>query len=86
MMNCLGRAHGADLRHPAHVVAAKVEQHQMFGPFLLVGQQVGLQRAVLFGRGAALAGAGDGADGHFAVAQADEDFGAGADRPESRRS
>ena len=79
MMNCLGRAHGADFCHPAHIVAAKIQQHQMFGQFLLVGQQVSLQRAVFFGRGAALAGAGDGADGDFAVAQADQNFGAGAD-------
>ena len=47
----------------------------MLGQFLLIGQQVRLVGAVLVGRGAARAGAGDGADGHLALADADQDLG-----------
>ena len=50
----------------------------MFGAFFRVGQKIGLKRFVLFGSYPALAGSGDGADRHFAVAQPDEDFGRGA--------
>ena len=55
----------------------------MLGPFLRVGQQVGLQRAVLLGGGAARAGAGDRADRDLAVAHPHEDLGAGADHLEA---
>jgi hypothetical protein len=51
----------------------------MFGKFFLIGQQIGLQRAVLFRGGPAFAGAGDGAHGDFAIAQAHQNFGAGPD-------
>ena len=50
----------------------------MFGAFFRVGQKIGLERFVLFGSCPALAGTGDRADRHFAVAQPDEDFGRGA--------
>jgi hypothetical protein len=70
-----GRADRADLGHAAHIVAAKIKQHQMLGQFLLVGQKVGLKRAVFLGRGAARAGSGNRADRHLAVAQAHQDFG-----------
>ena len=69
-----GRAHGADLGHAAHVVSAQIQQHQMFGALFGIGQQISLQRLVLFDGGAAFAGAGDGADGDLAVAQADQNF------------
>ena len=73
-----GGVDGADLRHPAHVVAAEVEQHQVLGPLLGVGQQLGLERVVLLRRSAAPAGAGDGADGDRAVAHPHQDLGARA--------
>ncbi len=69
----------ADLRHAADVVAAEIEQHQMFGALLLVRQQIGGQRLVLGDRLAAPARAGDGADRHFAGAHAHQDFRARAD-------
>ena len=56
------------------VVAAEVEQHQVLGPLLLVGQELGLQRRVLHRIGASSAGAGDGADGDPAVAVAHQDL------------
>ncbi len=64
--------------HAAHVVAAEVEQHQVLGALLGIGQQLLLQRQVLFRRLAARAGAGDRADGDLLVPQAHQDLGAGA--------
>ena len=49
----------AGLGDAADVVAAEVEQLQVLGALLLVGQQFGGQRLVLRWRGAALARAGD---------------------------
>ncbi len=73
----------ADPRHPADVVAAEVEQHQVLGALLGVGQQLGLERRVL-GRGrAARPGAGDRADGDHAVLDPHQDLGAGADHLEA---
>ena len=81
----LGRAHGAHLCHPAHVVAAQIQQHQMLGQFLLIGQQIKFQRLVFVRRGPAHTGACDGAHGHFAVAQADQNFGRCADDLEAAK-
>lgn len=75
----LGRAHGADPGHAAHVVAAQIQQHQVLGQFLRIGQQVGLVRAVLFRRGPAGPGARDGSDRDLPVKDAHQDLGAGAD-------
>ncbi|MNQ83945.1 hypothetical protein D3C85_990510 [compost metagenome] len=50
----------------------------MFGAFLGIGQQFGFQRLVRLGRGAARAGAGQGADGDAAVLQPDQDLWTGA--------
>ena len=47
----------------------------MFGAFLGVGQQFAFECLIFLVRRAAAAGAGEGADGDDAVAQADEDFG-----------
>ena len=68
--------------HAADVVAAQVQQHQVLGPLLRIGQQFRLQSLILGRRLAARAGAGDGADGDLAVPQANQDFGAGADQLE----
>src|ERR1700691_637149 len=38
---------GADLRHTADVVAPEVEQHQMLGPFLGIGEKLSLELLVL---------------------------------------
>ena len=79
----VGHLDRADVGHAAHVVAAEVEQHQVLGAFLGVGQEFLGQRAVLRRRGAAAAGSGDGADRHLAIAHAHEDFGARADHREA---
>ena len=78
----LGDAHRADLGDAADVVAAEVEQHQVLGALLGVGQQLGFQRLVLLGRGAAPARAGERADRHLAVAHAHQDLGRRADQRE----
>ena len=36
----LGRAHGANLGHTAHIVAPQIQQHQMFGQLFFIGQQI----------------------------------------------
>ena len=51
----------------------------MLGQFLLIGQQIGLVRAVLFRRRATGAGACDRADGDFVAKDPNKNFGAGAD-------
>ena len=51
----VGDAHAADLRHAPHIVASEVEQHQMLGALLGIGEQLGRQRLVLLRRGSAAA-------------------------------
>ena len=67
----VGDAHAADLRHAANVVAAEIEQHEMLGPFLGVGQKLVRQRLVFLGARAARTRAGDRPDGDLAVADPD---------------
>ena len=43
----VGHAHGADLGDAPDVVAAEVEQHQVLGALLRIGQELGLERLVL---------------------------------------
>ena len=70
--------HGAERRHPADIVATEIQQHQMLGAFLRVGQQFGLQRLILFVGRAAPARARQRPDRHRAVAQPHQDLRAGA--------
>ncbi|KIU01577.1 hypothetical protein QU38_00915, partial [Staphylococcus aureus] len=81
----VGDPHAPGVRDAADIVTAQIEQHQMLGAFLGIGEQAG---AVLFvfRRGlAARAGAGDRADRHFAVAHADEDLRARSRQREARQ-
>ena len=64
-------------RHTSDIVAAEVEQHQMFGPFLGIGEQAFPVRLVFGCIFAARTGAGDRPDGDLAIARADQDFRAG---------
>ena len=63
----VGDFDGADLGDAADVVAAEIEQHQMLGALLGIGEKLGLERLILVRRGAAPARAGDRADGDDAV-------------------
>ena len=70
----VGHLHRADLGDAADVVAAEIEQHQMLGALLRIGEQFRAERGVLLGRLAAPARAGDRADRHLALAHAHQDF------------
>jgi len=70
----LGQLHRADFRDAAGVVAAQVDQHQVLGDFLGIGQQVCFQRQILLFGGAARAGAGDGPHGDQVVLDAHQHF------------
>ena len=70
----VGDRHAADLRDAADVVAAEIEQHQMLGAFLRIGEQFDFQRLVLVRRGAARARPGDRADRHLVAGDLDQDF------------
>ncbi len=78
----VGHLDRADLGDAAHIVAAEIEQHQMFGPLLGIGEKFRGERPILGRRGAAPAGSGDRPDRHLAVAHPDQNFGAGADHRE----
>src|SRR5215216_3428108 len=69
---------GAGPADPAEVVAGQVDQHDVLGPLLLVGQELGLQGQVGLGVGAAGAGAGDRAHGGPAALDGDQHLGRGA--------
>ena len=72
-------ADAAELGHAAYVVAAQVDQHDVFGDFFFVGAEVSFESAVFDLVGAALAGAGDGAVLDAAAVHADQELGGGAD-------
>ena len=83
----VGHCHRAGGGDPSDVVATEVEQHHMFGAFLLVGEEIGGQRLVLGLGLAAPTGARDGPDRHLAVTHAHQDFRARTndlERPKSR--
>src|SRR5690606_6916976 len=55
----------ADAGHPAHIVAAQVDEHQVLGDLLGIGQHLALHRQVLLLGVAAATGPGDGAHRHL---------------------
>src|SRR5262249_43340517 len=63
---------------PAHVVPAEVDEHHVLGALLRVRLELGLERRVLLGGRAALAGPGDGADGDRLPGEADQELGRGS--------
>ncbi len=70
----LGNLDRADLGDAADIVAREIQEHQMLGALLGIGEQLRGELGVL-GRGrAAPARAGERADGDFAVAQAHQHF------------
>ena len=83
MMKLRRHVDGADLGDAADVVAAEIEQHQVLGALLGIGEQhFGLSAWSSASVGATAARAGDRADGDLAVAHAHEDLGARADEGE----
>ncbi len=69
----------------ADVVAREIDEHEVLGAFLLVGEQVLLEGEVVGVGGAAFARAGDGTDLDEAVGEAHVDLGRGADDGEVAR-
>ena len=65
----IGHGDGADLRDAADIVAAEIEQHQMLGALLRIGEQFCFQRLVLMRRFAARPRAGERADGDDVAAR-----------------
>ena len=70
----VGDLDAADPRHPADIVAAEIEQHQVFGALLLVLEQFLGKRFVLSRRGTAASRAGNGSDGDLAITDPDQNF------------
>ncbi|SHT17505.1 Uncharacterised protein [Mycobacteroides abscessus subsp. abscessus] len=70
--------------HPAEVVAAEIDQHQMFGHFFLVGQQIlGEQDVFLIGRPAP-ASARDRVGGRHSILHGDQGLRAGSNNRKRR--
>src|SRR6185312_15460847 len=74
----VGHVDRADARDAADVVATEIEQHQVLGSLLGIGEQFLFQRLVLMRRLTAPPCTGDWADGDGVAAHAHENFGAGA--------
>ena len=75
----VGEFDGTDLADPADVVAPQVDQHQMLGDLLGIGQQLLLQRLVLLRRRTTRPRAGDRPHGHLATLQPRQNLRGGAD-------
>ena len=69
----------ADLRHPADVISSKVEQHEVLCPFLRIREKIFGECLVLIRIGPAPPRSGKRPNGHDAVAEPDQNLGAGAD-------
>ena len=76
----IGEAHRVELADAADVIAGEIDQHDVLGTFLGIGQQLGCERVVLLGRFAARTRPGDGADLHAAFLAADVKFRRRADK------
>jgi len=62
------------LGDPADIITAEVDQHQVLGAFLLVGQQLGLEGGIFGLVGTARPGAGDRPHRHLAVLEPGQDL------------
>ncbi len=82
-LEAFGDLDAADAGDAPGVVAAQIEQHQMFGPLLGICQQLGAQGRVFGLVGPAPARAGQGSDGDALVARPHQDFRAGAHHREA---
>ena len=71
--------HAAGLADAPHVVAAQVDEHNVFGDFFGIGQQALGLGGIFFRRFAAQASAGDGAHGDLVALAPHKDFGRRAD-------
>src|SRR5579875_1710373 len=64
----------ANLGNAPDIVAPEIEQHQMLGPLLGIGEKFGLEPQILLPRRSPWSGSGERAERHLPVAQPDEDL------------
>jgi hypothetical protein len=76
-------AHGSHLRHATDVVAAEIDEHQVLGPLLGIGEQLGLERPVLLGGLSARPRPGDGTHVDLPPVESHEDLRRCADQHRS---
>src|SRR4029077_6159516 len=62
-----GNSDAANFGDPPYIVTAKIEQHQVLGALLGIGEEFGFERLILAWRGAAGAGASNRTDRHAAT-------------------
>ena len=60
--------------HAADIIAAQIEQHQMFGTFFLVGEKFGFEREIFYRRFSTWPCACDRAYRYSTVTQTDKNF------------
>ncbi len=70
----VGHLDRPDFRDAADVVTAKIEQHEMFGALLRIGQELGRERLVLARAFSPRPGACDRSDDNLALAHPHQDF------------
>ena len=75
----VGDANAAERCDAARIVPPEVEQHQVLGALLRVGQKLFAEALVLLRRFSARSRAGDRTDGHVAIAHANQDLRARTD-------
>jgi hypothetical protein len=80
-----GHANRTEAADPADVVAGEIDEHEVFGQLLFIGEEFLFEGQIVGDRCAAFAGAGDGADFHQAVGQAHMHLRARRRRSQNRR-
>ncbi len=70
----IGDIDTADGRNASDIVSSKIEQHQMLGAFLRIGEQFTLQRRILMRRRTARPRAGNRTDGDAPIATREREF------------
>ena len=71
----LGDLDATDGRHPANVVASQIEQHDVLGDLLRIGEHLGGQCFVRLSAGTARPGAGDRPQRDYLALLAHQDLG-----------
>jgi len=74
----IGNPHAAESCHPPNVVPSEIDEHEMLGAFLLVGQQLARQPRVRFSASTARPRPGDRPHRHAAVTKPHEELGRAA--------
>ena len=81
----VGDLHRPRRRHPAHIIAPEIEQHQVLGALLGIGEQAAFIGVILLAGLAARTRPGDGADRDLTLSHPHEDLRRGTDQREPRQ-